>query len=486
MKVLVIQLARFGDIYQTWPCLNALKRERPEAEIHLLVRETFKEATEGLTSVSRVLSLNTQDLLAPVLVEKNQTEASVEKAEKFLATLRQEAYDVIVNLSYSRTSAFIVKAVKSNKAICMGYDMHSSGALFPADDVAAYFMANVGVGKANRIHLTDLFAMQMGVNLNLEDFAAPTKFIEKTKFAIERNSVAIHIGASQSFKTLSPEKWSMIIRELGVRGIEQVVLIGSKAEILVSQKITNSVSQVKVLNLVGQGALLNVFAVLRDVQALICGDSAIMQMASLCGVKTLNLSAEGVSYKETGPRAPSSIVLPYKNQEEVSAAIVARKCAALVGGIVQADEIQTVWSIPSYVNISETPSEKFRWELVAALYFEGAYPLIENVNTYQAFAQFRAINEMQIQQLNMIRQRKDLAQVEVNRNLLAKMDQTCEILCQKAIEVQPLWDWIKIERTRLDSHDHQVLAMGQLEIHKKIEKVLRLYSLENEQELVGG
>lgn len=48
MKILVLQLARFGDIYLTWPALRALRRRYPDASIHLLVRERFVAATEGL------------------------------------------------------------------------------------------------------------------------------------------------------------------------------------------------------------------------------------------------------------------------------------------------------------------------------------------------------------------------------------------------------------------------------------------------------
>ena len=51
MRILVLQLARFGDIFQTWPTLKALRRQHPESEIHFLVRSRFSEAASGLTGI---------------------------------------------------------------------------------------------------------------------------------------------------------------------------------------------------------------------------------------------------------------------------------------------------------------------------------------------------------------------------------------------------------------------------------------------------
>ena len=63
MKILVIQLARLGDIYQTWPSVFALKRKYPEAKIDLLVRERFAAATHGLSAVDEVVHFPSREVL---------------------------------------------------------------------------------------------------------------------------------------------------------------------------------------------------------------------------------------------------------------------------------------------------------------------------------------------------------------------------------------------------------------------------------------
>ena len=46
MRVLVLQLTRFGDVLQTIPVLSALQRKYPNAEIDLLARKKYSAAAK--------------------------------------------------------------------------------------------------------------------------------------------------------------------------------------------------------------------------------------------------------------------------------------------------------------------------------------------------------------------------------------------------------------------------------------------------------
>ena len=69
MKILVIQIARLGDILMTWPAMRALRRAHPQAEIHLLVRPRFEAATRGLECVDRVIAMPSLEILEPLARE---------------------------------------------------------------------------------------------------------------------------------------------------------------------------------------------------------------------------------------------------------------------------------------------------------------------------------------------------------------------------------------------------------------------------------
>src|SRR4030067_2943794 len=147
MKILCLQLARFGDVYQTWPVLNGLRRENPGAEIHFLVRERFREATVGLLSVDKVISLPSREIFTAILCEQPQVNNSLKVLEYFIEGLTGEKYDRIINLSFSPASSYLVDAIAGENALITGYTRQSDGFLKIPDDASRYFYAQVGTGK---------------------------------------------------------------------------------------------------------------------------------------------------------------------------------------------------------------------------------------------------------------------------------------------------------------------------------------------------
>ena len=61
-KVLVVNLKRFGDIYQTSHLINSISKNHPGAEISLLVYKQFKKAAKSLPNVTNVYTINKRKL----------------------------------------------------------------------------------------------------------------------------------------------------------------------------------------------------------------------------------------------------------------------------------------------------------------------------------------------------------------------------------------------------------------------------------------
>src|SRR4051794_29867404 len=109
MRILVLQLARFGDIYQSWPAIKALQRSFPGAEVHALVRSRFSQATEGLAGVT-VHELNTADVLKPIL-ESGDENAALSRLSDLIERLEALRFDRIINLSFSPFSSYLTNAI---------------------------------------------------------------------------------------------------------------------------------------------------------------------------------------------------------------------------------------------------------------------------------------------------------------------------------------------------------------------------------------
>ncbi|MBX3041761.1 MAG: glycosyltransferase family 9 protein [Bdellovibrionaceae bacterium] len=253
MKILVIQFARLGDIYMSWPAARALRRKYPEAEIHLLVRPRFEAATRGLDAVDRIVSFPTAQLLEPLVGATPETEEALRRTAAATDALRNENYDLIVNWTFSPLSSWLVKTIASPQAEVLGYNRHRDGSLLIADDVSAFFYAQVGTDRPNRVHLTDLFATMIDMDLIAEDWQAPR--FEASERLLPNAYWVLHPGASETQKRVEPWQWARLIQEYaGFAGEEAlpVVLIGSTEEKSIAQAIQGGVNRVPVLDLTGE------------------------------------------------------------------------------------------------------------------------------------------------------------------------------------------------------------------------------------------
>ena len=173
MKILILQLARLGDIYMSWPAIRGLRRQFPDAEIHLVTRPRFEGAIQGLNAINKHWTLPSGHILHPLVQENTDTETSLQRLEEFMAPLKTEKFDWIVNLTFSPASSYLTHALSTPETKVSGYTRFADGYFNPADDVATYFYAQVGINKPNRIHVADIFASMLNIEYTESDWAAP-------------------------------------------------------------------------------------------------------------------------------------------------------------------------------------------------------------------------------------------------------------------------------------------------------------------------
>lgn len=324
MKILVLQLARLGDIYQTWPTLNSILRNNSDAEVHLVVRERFAAACEGLDPRVKLHVLKTASLLEPVYSDCD-VDGAIENISKWVCSLQAEHYDRIVNLSFSPFSSYLTSAIKGENTVVSGYERHTDGFLAIPDDGSAYFYAQVGIERHNRFHLSHLFAHIAGVALEGVDWHS-NSFADQREELNNRSYVCLHVGASQQNKSIPEKLIFKIVEELTKNRELTVVLVGSKNErSIFDNSLEFEFDSKKVVDLVGKTTVPEVAQVISEAFAVIGSDSFAMHVASLSGVPCLNLSCQSVNFWETGPVSKGSIVLwkPSMEQHELGAVISA-------------------------------------------------------------------------------------------------------------------------------------------------------------------
>lgn len=443
MKILVLQLARFGDIFQTWPVINALKRMYPHAQVDVMVRESFAEAIELLPTVSRIWRYPVADLMSPLALEDQRFDESLRLLQFHLEGMVNEKYDRIINLSFSPLSSYLVNYLAGTHTDVRGYMRQSDGYLAIPDDASAYFYAQVGVGKSNRFHVTDIFAAIAQVDVIETDWryhgTCDSEFLFKQPFVIA------HPGASDVNKCWPLEKWREWFEKLQSLYSGQCIFVGSSSEREWIEQIVAGGPSDRYKNLAGQTSLAQLFVLLQKAELLIASDSMVMQMANLVGCKSLNLSFASVNFWETGPRVKGSRVLWAATPSGLSVAAVCDHIVAIKQGqegvlpYIERDDSALGYCLHGY------PATNFEWDLIKALYQGYELPVVTEELTRQGLGRLQQACHLALDQMQ--------GHVgEIKRQGLIILDQVDEIflVIEKMVpEIRPLLSWFQTERLRI-------------------------------------
>ncbi len=473
MKILVIQLARLGDIYISWPTLRALKRTHPQAEIHLLTRMSFSEATNGLDGISKFWNLSPQDVLEPIIGKDKNLNLSLHRMESFISPIRDINFDWIINLTFSPFSSFLTQAISSEKSRVSGYTRDEFGYLKFPDQISCYFYSQVGLEKANRVHLADIFVALIGQVFVPEDWRPPLLVASKSK--LPDNYITIHIGASQEAKNLRGFQWAKIARGLLRKlSTHHIVLVGGPKDRDVANEIISQIQdpedKARVLDFVGKVPLREVFTILSTSDLLLGVDSVAIHIASIMDTPTYNISVGPVKFWETGPKATKSFVDRYPSVDGVSSEqIIDNICAINIQEsphqlIVRSDGLE------SYV-APQSKEEAFGWDLVRALYFGSSFPLADNFEFFEAALKVYDVCDVAIQTLK--------SEAAINPKTLSNIIDSTEEILKKisclVLSMEPIISWFEGEKIKIPHGSRQEVVSQTIKVYENLKYVIVMY-----------
>jgi ADP-heptose:LPS heptosyltransferase len=493
VKILVLQLARLGDIFQTWPTLHALQRSG--AEIHVLVRPRFRAAAEGCDAIKKVHEFETEKILFPILQKPHEgLRPSLEAIDSLLHSLDSEKFDRVINLSFSPLSSWItfdleMRSFQRGRAIAVaGYTRHIDGALAIPDDASAYFFAQVGyraqtgaVDAVNRLSLPRLFATIASVDPIEEDWRGPSKIRAlRQDLELPIEFIAIHIGASSDDKTLSAQHWGEVAVQVSRRTFLPVVLLGSSDETTKASEILAEVTHqnrsfdgiaARVYSVVGRTSIPDIFEVVRHASILIAGDSALVQVASLIGTQVLNLSSRAVSHWETGPASVGSRILTYGGAAP-STEVIAQEVVSMLRGTMDGSVADRVVQGP----IEPTPTHTsdgqldFMWQLISAIYMGTPVPISGDPRIQDALQQWCEIQNIENLQLTSLRD--GVGDARQIGTILDRVDELTHLLIEAEPRLAPIERWWSTEKVRMGPQTQTLLTEKYLALNQQLESVL--------------
>jgi len=434
MNILIVQLARLGDILLTWPQVRALKRQYPDAKIDMLVRPKFKVATQGLTELNRVIDFPVENIFEPLLKEPLNLDKSLNSISQIIDELKSTQYDWIINSTLSPATSYLAYEIQSAQTKITGYTRTNDGYLSIKDDVSIYFYAQVGIDRDNRIHLADLFTMMAELQPDPNDWK--TTVNTPSPITLE-NYIVVHVGASRDDKKFSPFKWRTFITHFQKLSTLPIILIGNEDEAKDASFISLGFEDTQVLDFTGKLNFIDLFPLIAKSILYIGCDSAPLHIASLVGTPALNISFSTVNFWETGPRSKGSRVLYSETEVDLPSEKVANEALSMIKNLTPSSEsILAIEGSPSYQAPPNTRNQDWNWSLLKALYMNETWPNIDNNTKRQGLHNLLNVNRVILDQLSTIKKTRNVKTVsgiierceEVINSVSALVPELCSLI----------------------------------------------------------
>jgi ADP-heptose:LPS heptosyltransferase len=107
-KILVHNFTRLGYLLHSTPLLMGLKAQNPSCEIVMAVHRRFQEVCEGFPFVDVVISFDSDGLKESVLQGGEGLLQSYRYVKSFVELLKEQHFDLVFNLSHSRSSCMLL------------------------------------------------------------------------------------------------------------------------------------------------------------------------------------------------------------------------------------------------------------------------------------------------------------------------------------------------------------------------------------------
>ena len=299
-NILVFQLARLGDLVQTWPLLTRLRQAYPGARLTLLADQRLLPLQAAGPRMDEVLGL---DLLGMASRVKGDWPGAYHFVEDFLQDLRAREFDLVFNLNFSRLSLLLTHLLG---APAKGYLPAAGGREFSREPWLSWICSMVHARRFNRFHLTDVFR-----HLAPEPEAAPPLPRLATPPRGEP-LIALQLATRHKRRTWPLEHFTRLTEDLVTRQQARVLLLGTKAERVLGERLRAALPAAireRVQNLQGSTGLAELVNQLRQAHLLVSGDTGTLHLAAALDVPTVALFLGPAQCFETGPYGEGHFVL---------------------------------------------------------------------------------------------------------------------------------------------------------------------------------
>ena len=310
-RILVIQLARFGDFLQTTPLLSALRAQNPQARISVLVDKGRTELAEKNPDIDEVLSVDLARLAGMARSEITLSE-KIESIQAAVKSLKTERYGLVINLNYSRVAALLANLIDADKKTGPRYGSDRKQLTpSPWAGFILNLMTNRRLIRFNLVDLLTVYAegeinpsISLTYPLSPEDSRLGAELLAQTA---GQTLIGFQLGSRHFSRQWPLENFARLGAQLITKRKATLVLLGTGEEerlghiFMESLKKISPNSSERVINLVNRTTIPALAGVLDRLNLIVTTDTGSMHLAAAVKTPILALFIGPAFCHETGP-----------------------------------------------------------------------------------------------------------------------------------------------------------------------------------------
>lgn len=292
-KILIIKPSSLGDVIHSLPFLNVLKNDFNFAKIHWIIAKGLESLLDNHPMIDKLWTIN-KDKWKDIKRLKD----SVLEIKRLCSELRNESYDMVIDLQGLFRSGFFAKA--TNAPIRIGFSEAREGS-------AIFYTHKIEGGK--EIHAVDRYLkIASALGCNIDDVRFPMPLIIEPerikKIRSELGQYAVFIpGARWKTKKWSHDKFAILAKSLNYKSL----VLGSRQDKEISDYIEER-SSGKAISMAGATDIKELIILIRHANFVISNDSGPMHIASACRVPVIAIFGPTNPIR-TGPYDSNHIIV---------------------------------------------------------------------------------------------------------------------------------------------------------------------------------
>jgi ADP-heptose:LPS heptosyltransferase len=305
-----------GDLIQTTPLIQGLNDKYPDAKITLMVSSDFKDVVSLIPGVDNSIVFNLRQFK-----EKNGwADESWIKIYRYieseLNSIRDNGYDLLVNLSHSRFSALMVHYLKVENVI--GFHCSPDGDRLTGHPWMQYFGTEPFNRNFNEFNLVEIFSRSADIDMagreiqvleNSSDLCIDEGILSKLSKSGNDLIIGFQIGSSLENRRWSTESFAKLADLLVEKLNARILLFGVTSE---SKSAADMIKITRnkdcVTDLTGKTNIKQLTGLLKGCDYLVTNDTGTMHLAAALNTKIIGLFFAHAHPYETAPYSPGHLI----------------------------------------------------------------------------------------------------------------------------------------------------------------------------------